>query len=428
MSTEQASCCLDKQNNNDGSLQQNFIYVAIANVINALCLWGILVSIAHLGSAELVGQFSFGLALSAPVIMFFNLQLRSIIATDSLNTYPFAIYFTLRVVLVLVALACILVTVKVLDISYEKEMIIILIALAKSAEAISDIIQGFFLQHSKMNWLAVSRISHGVVALAAIAISLWLTNSMQVACFSMTAGWFILLLILDLPLAKRIHSNSNIPFIMFRYDFKALRKLSRLALPLGFVMLLVSLNANIPRYFVDGYLGEAKLGIFAALLYLIVAANQVVIALWQTVSPRLARLYNSGDLSGFKRLFLKMTFIAIAFGMLGVLFAVFVGEPVLGLAYGEEYTSYSNVFVVLMAAAPFLFLSSLCGHGLTAIRKLDEQIPLGLFFVSVKGLSCWLLVPGYGLTGVAWAVFIATVVQVPPKLWLLNKAITKGGI
>ena len=426
MSGGQANCHLDNSNNNEGNLQQNFVYVAIANIVNALCLWGVLVSIARFGSAELLGQFSFGLAISAPVIMFFNLQLRAILATDSLNTYPFGIYFTLRIIMVFVALACIALTTKIMDISSGKASIIMLIATAKSAEAISDVIQGLFLQHSKMSWLAFSRISHGLTALVSIAITLLLTKNLVFACMSMAAGWLILLLILDLPLARKIHTKSNKPFVLLQFNFMSLTKLSRLALPLGFVMLLVSLNANIPRYFVDGYLGEEKLGIFAALLYLVVAANQIAIALWQTVSPRLAKLFNTGDFAGFKRLFLKMASLAIVFGLLGILFAVFVGEYVLGFAYGNEYKNYSDVLVVLMSAATFLYLSSLCGHSLTAVRKLDEQIPLGLFFVCATGLSCWLLIPGYGLLGVAWAVFIAAVVQVPPKLWLLEKAMNRG--
>jgi glycosyltransferase involved in cell wall biosynthesis/O-antigen/teichoic acid export membrane protein len=426
LSGGQANCHLGNPDNVGSSLQHNFAYVAIANIVNALCLWGILVSIARLGSVELLGQFSFGMALSVPAIMFFNLQLRSILATDSLNTYPFGIYFTLRIITVLVALACVAIATRVMDISTGKASVIMLIATAKGAEAISDVIQGLFLQYSKMNLLAFSRISHGLTALAAIAITLLLTKNLVFACMSMAAGWLLVLLIIDLPLARKIHIQSNKPFMLLQFDFAALRNLSRLALPLGFVMLLVSLNANIPRYFVDGYLGEEKLGIFAALLYLVVAANQIAIALWQTVSPRLAKLYNAEDFSGFNRLFFKMVSLAIAFGLLGILFAVLAGEYVLGFAYGQEYKNYTDVLVVLMSAATFLYLSSLCGHSLTVVRKLDEQIPLGLFFVCVTGLSCWLLIPDFGLLGVAWAVFIAAVVQVPPKLWLLNKATNRA--
>jgi O-antigen/teichoic acid export membrane protein len=43
-------------------------------------------------------------------------------------------------------------------------------------------------------------------------------------------------------------------------------------LPLGVVAALVLLNTNIPRYFIERYLGEWELGIFAALAYIMVAA------------------------------------------------------------------------------------------------------------------------------------------------------------
>ena len=42
----------------------------------------------------------------------------------------------------------------------------------------------------------------------------------------------------------------------------------RLALPLGFVMMLASLGTNVPRYVVEHRLGVRELGVFSAVSYI----------------------------------------------------------------------------------------------------------------------------------------------------------------
>ena len=68
----------------------------------------------------------------------------------------------------------------------------------------------------------------------------------------------------------------------FRLDWQVERKLVLLALPLGFVTMLLSLNGNLPRYLLEHYGGPAQLGMFASMAYLLVALSTVVNALGQS--------------------------------------------------------------------------------------------------------------------------------------------------
>ena len=60
-----------------------------------------------------------------------------------------------------------------------------------------------------------------------------------------------------------------------RFESPVLLRLVRLALPLGLVMLLLSLNSNLPRYVIEQHLGERESGIFAALGYVPILGIQV---------------------------------------------------------------------------------------------------------------------------------------------------------
>jgi len=80
------------------TLRRNFSWTFTGNLIYAACQWGMLVVLAKLGSPEMVGQFTLGLAVTAPVIMFTNLQLRGIQATDAKGDYVFSDYLGLRLI------------------------------------------------------------------------------------------------------------------------------------------------------------------------------------------------------------------------------------------------------------------------------------------------------------------------------------------
>src|SRR5262245_20155316 len=85
-------------------LRENAAWTLAGNVVYTGCQWGILVVLARLGSPEMVGQFVLGLAVSAPVLMFTNLQLRGVLATDARHEYAFADYLGARLLMTALAL------------------------------------------------------------------------------------------------------------------------------------------------------------------------------------------------------------------------------------------------------------------------------------------------------------------------------------
>ena len=85
-----------------------FSWTFAGNVVYSGSQWGMLMVLAKLGSPEMVGQFALGLAVTAPVIMFANLQLRGVQATDARREYRFGHYLALR--LFTTALAILVIT------------------------------------------------------------------------------------------------------------------------------------------------------------------------------------------------------------------------------------------------------------------------------------------------------------------------------
>jgi len=182
-------------------------------------------------------------------------------------------------------------------------------------------------------------------------------------------------------------------------------------LPLGIVLLLVSLNFNIPRYFLQASRGERELGIFAALASTVTAGLVVVNALGQSASPRLARLAVESDRAGFVALLWKLLATGTAIGVAGVLAAIFIGRDVVALLFTAEYAAHQTALVALMIGAAFGFVASFLGYAMTALRAFRVQVPLFVPTCAITAIWASLDVPRAGVLGAARAMIASAIVQ-----------------
>jgi O-antigen/teichoic acid export membrane protein len=210
-----------------------------------------------------------------------------------------------------------------------------------------------------------------------------------------------------------------------RWDVQTLTKLTWLSLPLGLMMMLISLNLNVPRYFIQNYLGDKLLGIFGALSYLIIAGNIVVNALCESASSRLAKYYAAAERRKFGMLLVKLMTICGGFGLGGMLLASIGGKQVVTLLYRPEYAQYQEVFIWLMVAAGIGYVSSAVGYAVTAARYFRVQIPLFMVVTATSALGCLWLVPLLGLKGAALASVMAAVIQFLLNLGIIAHALFK---
>lgn len=420
------------------SLRANFAWTFVGNVIYAGCQWGILVVLAKMGNPEAVGSFALALAVTAPVIMLANLQLRAVQATDARHEYLFGHYLTLRLIMTALAIAAIALIAFVSSYTPSVVLVILVVGLAKCFEAISDVIYGLLQQHERMDKIAISMTIKGVISLVALAAGIYLTGDLLWGVVALAVSWAGVMFVYDLPNAALIksevrHVRGDHGDDPARSDVDnglrpiwapgRLIRLVGVSLPLGVVMFLISLNTNIPRYFIEHYLGTRELGFFAAIAYLLVAGSTVVNALGQSASPRLSRLYAAGDRAAFSTLLLKLASIGALIGVVGVLAALTAGRLILQLLYKSEYADYSDVFIWLMVAAGLSYVAAFLGYGMTAARYFRSQTPLFLLVAAATAGGCAILVPAYHLAGAAVAVVFATAVQFLGSLIVVIHAI-----
>ena len=418
------------------TLKRNFSWTFVGNAVYAACQWGMLVVLAKLGSPEMVGEFTLGLAIAAPVFMFTNLQLRHIQATDAKQQYFFSDYLSLRLISTTVGLLCVGIITLIAGYRWQVSLVILLVSLAKAFESISDVFYGLIQQQERMDRIAMSLMIKGPLSLLMLGLGLYLSGSVIWGIVGLVFSWAIVALGFDVRNGKSILKNqqqkigndslvSSKMKLKLSCDRHKLVKLAWLALPLGLGMLLISLNVNIPRYFIEQTLGERQLGFFAAIAYLMVAGNMVVNALGESASPRLAKYYAEGNRHAFSQLLLRLVGIAVILGGLAVVVAKFAGSLILTIVYQPEYAQHVDLFVWLMVAAGVSYVASFLGYGMTAARYFRIQMPLFSIATASSAIACFWLVPAFELKGAAIALTLSAVIQAVMTFGVIIHAINK---
>jgi O-antigen/teichoic acid export membrane protein len=366
-----------------------------------------LVVLAKTGSVEMTGQFALGLALGAPVFLLTNLSLRSILATDVGATHRFGDYLALRLVSVGIGLAAIVALVGVSGYRAETRLVCLLVAVTKAIEAVGDVLHGLMQRHERMDLLAGSIVLRGLGALGALAAGLLVTGSLGWGLVLVAGTWALVLAVYDVPQSRRLGGEVIRP----RWHRADLARLTRLSLPLGITAMLISLSVMIPRYFLERHRGEQELGIFVAMMSIVIIGGTAVNAVGQSVSPRLAAHYAAGERDRARRLLGALLGLGFLLGGGGLLLAWGWGEGILVLLYRPEYARHVDGLVWIMAAAVAGYAASFLGHAMTAARLLRVQLPLFAAVGAVALVASALLVPRGGALGAAQATLATAVSQ-----------------
>ncbi len=400
------------------TLRNNFVWTFAGSVIYAGCQWGILSAIAKMGSASIVGQFTLGLAISAPVFMFTNLQLRAVQATDVNAECAFADYFMLRLTVTLLGLMAIAALLPFAVSSSAVRLVVLLVAVSKCIECMSDVTAGLLQREERLKRVAISQIIRGGGSVLAFSLVFAWFHNLALSVVAMSGVWFAVLLFYDVPNVKVLIGRHE---AFLRFDRRALWRLAMLGLPLGWVATFASLSVNIPRYFLEHYRGLADQGIYASLAYLVIGVSLVVYALAQSVTTRLAALFAAGNIHEFVRLLTKLSMLGVLLAVVGVPLTFLVGRPLLTLLYRREYGDHVGLLALLVGIAGLSTIGSFLFCGLTAARAFRAQVPVYLAALLVVTVASTLLIPRYGLMGAGTAVLLSAVTIVLGGLSMMRK-------
>ncbi len=379
------------------------------NVLYSACQWGIIVALAKLGTTEQVGEYALGMAVSAPIVLFANFQLRALLASDIRDQFPLSQYLSFRFVSLLAAIVVVAGVAIFSESMSPRAGIIVLVGLAQALEFVGDTYYGYMQRRERLDRLSRSLMMKGPLSLALLCAAMYFTHSVFWAVAGLILGRCLILLLWDSRLDFATPGIGR-P-VCLEWNSAAMLRLLRTAAPLGIISMLVSLNSSVPRYFVEGHLGSAELGIFSAIMSLLTTGSLVVSAFGQSIFLPVAQACAALDRWKFRSYVGYAMGMGAALGGAAIVGGALFGKSVLAHVFRPEYGEHAGVLIPLTIAGTMNFIGSGLGFVVTAARSLRPQIPVLAAAVCASAVTSALAIPRHGLFGAADASMAAALVQ-----------------
>ena len=373
------------------------------------------------------GRLALALAVCAPVMMLADMSLEGVLAVDAAGRHRFGEYLAFRLLTTAGGLAVIAGLTAALAADRRLAVVVLLVGVTRAVESLSSLAHGLLRQRERMARAGAGLALRGVLSLVAFSAGLALAGPLEWAALGLVAGRAVTLVAWDLPgAASVLRAEAPAPSaatLRPLWNGRALAGLAAAGLPLGLVMLLGALAESAPRWVVHTALGEAALGVFAAVAYPAMVADLAVRALAEAASPRLARLWARGERRAWASLTARLVWAGGLAGGAGLLVAAVAGGPILARLYGPGYGASAGLLTWLMLAAGARHVAAFLSTAITAAWYFRVQVPLLAAVALTAGTGSAWLAPAAGLGGVAAALVLAGLVHVAGAALVLRHAL-----
>lgn len=395
----------------------NIAYTFVGNMVGAFIKWLLLILIVRFTNPEMVGYYTFAIALTSPVMLFANMRLRlRYVVEDDLY---FKDLKKLRLILdVLCTVIIILITVIFLR---DYLLITLLISISKVLDLRSDLLYGILQKSEDFKVISLMMIGKNSLIITLFGISIVLTKNLYISIVCQIIAQIVWLLLIENQAQKRINESNYI-----KSDKKIIFSIFIAGLPLGIVQLLNSYNILIPRYVIEKYLSLEAVGIFASISYILTIIGIFMNALSQNFIVSVKRDVANNNFGKVKKFVNQNSLLAaLVLGGISILSTYFFGGFFINLVYGEAYARHSFILVIISISIIFNFLTWMYDTALMALKIYNFQLIVSITTLIVSIIVSFISIINFGLLGAAWAIVIITFVQALIRYIIINYKLSR---
>ncbi len=378
------------------TLAANALWLLGSNIAYAACQWGAVVALAKFSAPESLGYFGLALAVTNPIVLVTGFALKAYQSTDVRGRYAFADYVNLRLAANLVAGALVGTIILLGIVGGTAGAVLVPVAVAKLADAISETCYGVAQKHECMRFVAIAKTVRGALGLLGLALVITLGGSVTAGAWALAAAWTGFLLVVEFPFAGRLEKPFGWP------RGHVLWQLARDTAPLGGVAGVVALTQSLPRYLLQLTEGPAAVGYYTALASVVPVVSHLAAAVGNASAPRLGWAVLS-DGRRYRTLVRRLTAVAAVASLTFATGAAVFGADFLRLAYTPDYAAYERTLVLVVVAAGFGVVNTVIYFALVAVRRVGFLLAIYTGGLVTTGTVGTILIPHLGLDGAALA-------------------------
>ena len=305
----------------------------VGRVVYSLSQLVLVILLAKMASIKDLDSYMLAIAIASPIVMFSQMNMRAYLVTDYDKEFNISYYLKSRKYLSIISFIVILI-VGYFSIEEENGIYILLfVALFKTIESSIDIYCGLFQRESSVRLVALSNITRGLTSVISMFIMLWVFDSVVVGLIFTCIAWFFILY------RHKEYADKNIDMDVVKYNYFVFLKLVKKCLPLGFVMMLVSLNFNVPVYLINILNTGENVGIYSSIAYLLLIGKVVSESFVQASAPKVSEYISKKEYIKLKKLTHKLVGLGLGLGLFGLLFAILFGELFLSIFMVKYFQS-----------------------------------------------------------------------------------------
>lgn len=401
-------------------LKSNVLWLSSSRFVYALFQWLTVISIARLGSAEMLGVYTYSVAVISPLIILSQLNMKGFVVTDAISRYKYSEYFTTRMSMTVVLFSCSIIYIVFSNKESMLFWVLLLVLVFKCIESMSDILNAFQQKSEKMSIVGISNILRGCLLLASVGFSLFVLDSLVSGLILVSITWSFVFIFFDIFNLKKLN-------IKLTLDKQKSYAIIRECFPLGLIGALVSIGLYVPSYVIESNYGYKEVGVFMALMYFLQIGRLFIGSIVQAIAPKVSRICVGNTKSSITELALILIFSGALISILFIVFMSYLGEHLLLLIYGEEFVQYVNVLLLIIYASSIGFINQFMGILLTSMRSFKKMLLAQLIQVLTVLYICVMYVPTHGLIAAAYSVIAGSSILFVFNLFVFYLSIKQVG-
>ena len=411
--------------NNTPSQKSIYIWNLLGNFAAAAVSVLYLLIVSRMQTSEVADQFSLATSIGNLWIIIGQFQVRNYQATDVKSNHPFSAYFFTRlltVIMMVISLFPYLWTINY-DFTYNSVMIITWIIVYRVADAFSDLFQGYFQQHGRLDIAGKAMVYRYALSVLILLFGLLLSHSM-----------ILTLLVLAL---------FNL-FFVFSYDYAHYKlfdklsfrnSLSRHTIDESFKIIRVCFSLFIYGFLLTLVFNEAKLSISGAyakgiveagaqrdynILFMPVFFMSLCILVVRPLITQMAELWQRKKFQVFYKMFLKILLLTLSIGIVITFLTYLIGVNVLSLIFGLDLLKYKLELTILVLSGVLYSFSIILENILIIMRKHYYLLSVYILMFIVTKIITTELVNKYQIMGASISFCIAMIVYAIGSLTIFS--------
>ena len=191
-------------------------------------------------------------------------------------------------------------------------------------------------------------------------------------------------------------------FLKFRFDFVFWKEILKKSWPVGLAIIFNVFYFKADTLILSFYQSPEHVGLYGACYRVLEVLITVPPLFLGLIVPRLTKAWKNKNNVQLKTLIQKSFDFLIMISLPIVFATLILGEKIMILIGGQEFSLAGNILKIVIIACGILFVAELFKHIMVAIGKQRQILPFYLITAFLSLIGYFIFIPKYSYWGAAW--------------------------